>query len=139
MPMDAARYQDLSITPEALKRRVGQNHERQTPTPDTRVDAAPAKQRHMPVVPLPNQPLQPASVKRKQQTAMSASQETSGLRSKKVRCASAKAEEKERDMPETFETVSTVNQDDTEKIRKIKEVVQKGVGLPRIASCDILE
>jgi len=138
--MDAARYQDLAVTPEALKRRVGRRHEQQVPA-GADIAAVAAPTRTMAVTSqLLSRPLQPASVKRKQQAGTTAaSQDSTKARNKKSKCATAKDDVMKQDMSETFETVSTAHEDDTEKIRKVKDVVQRGLGLPRIHSCDIFE
>lgn len=138
MPIDAARYQDLAVTPALLKRRVGCKPEQLLPTSGETDRALAPESVAAPARPT-SRPLQPASVKRKQQPAMTVLQDSPGTRNKKIKKDERKTSEKKADMPETFESVSTVHQDDLEQIKKVKEVVQKGLGLPRILSCEIFE
>lgn len=138
MPADAARYTDLSVTPESLKRRVGKvASEAPRVEPVASTSKAPHQSTATPAT-LSTRPLQPATSKRKQQSILSESQE-SASRCKKTKKVPKVDPPKKQDQPETFESVSTTHQDDMEKIQRVKEVVQKGLGLPRILSCDIFE
>lgn len=135
MPLKA--YDDMEQTTESLNRGVGNKTARvvQGPTPPHHEAAALATA--APSTSLSKRPLQPATVKRKQQTATLSVQESPKSR-KKQKENEHNGELKRKDLPETFESVSTVNGDDPSKIQRAKEAVQKGLGLPRILSCDIL-
>lgn len=139
MPVDTLRYQDLAITPESLNRRVGQRYEQQTPSSDKHHKPTQTTADARRSVEATTYPLQPATSKRKQQQPITVSQDSAGCRSKKSKTTlDPTSKKKFQDMPETFETVSTVHQDDSEKIRQVKRVVQNGLGLPRIRSCEVI-
>jgi hypothetical protein len=147
MPSDAARYTDPKVTSKTLKRRIGQKATSEpgsvlhgarsspTATVPTVKETAPTPAK------LSARPLQPTTNKRKQQAAGVNSQDAHS-KSKKAKSMSTSTSTSKADMqqksdqPETFESVSTAHQDDTEQIRHVKEIVQKGLGLPRIRSCE---
>lgn len=95
-----------------------------------------------PVLPMP--PLQPSTYKRKQPSSESATtaatcKRKASNKNKTVKTSVQTTRQSAADrvdQMESFKSVSTVHQDDTERIRKVENIVKKGIELPRIRSCE---
>lgn len=96
-----------------------------------------------PALPIP--PLQPLTNKRKQPSSEFATTAVTCKRKAwdKDKTAKTPAQTTRQsgtadrvDQMESFKSVSTVYQDDTERIRNVENIVKKGIELPRIRSCE---